>query len=197
MELTDEELRSRGIRRNRGEVQDEARRFTLYTLGSLPTGRRVSEPVREFSEAEAVALEKGGMDLSPAEAEEPDVLAQTAARHAAMLATALTTSEAADLLAVGESRVRQRLSEGSLYSIRAGREHRLPAFQFEGGEEVPGIARVLERVDRSVHPVALLNWFVMPDPDLCLEGEETAISPRQWLLSGGSPEPLIALAADL
>ena len=197
MELTDEELRSRGIRRDLGEVEDEARRFAFYTLGSLPTGRWVSESLREFSEAEAQALQAGGMDLSPARAEEPDVLAQTAARHAAMLATALTTSEAADLLAVGESRVRQRLAEGSLYGVKVGREHRLPAFQFEAGEEVPGIARVLTRVDRSVHPVALLNWFSMPDPDLYLEGEDTPFSPRQWLISGGSPEPLIVLAADL
>lgn len=197
MELTGEELRSRGIRRDPGEVEDEARRLTLYTLGSLPTGRRVSEPLWEFSEAEAQALEQGGMDLAPVEVDEPDVLARTAARHAAMLATALTTSEAADLLGVGESRVRQRLVEGSLYSVRVGREHRLPAFQFEGGKEVPGIAWVLERVDRSVHPVALLNWFVMPDPDLGFEEEEGSASPRQWLLSGGPPEPLIALAAEL
>lgn len=197
MELTGEELRSRGIRRDLGEVEDEARRLTLYTLGSLPTGRWVGEPLREFSAAEAQALERGGMNLSVVEAGEPDVLARTAARHAAMLATALTTSEAADLLAVGESRVRQRLAEGSLYSVRVGREHRLPAFQFESGKEVPGIARVLECVERSVHPVALLNWFTMPDPDLRFEGEKGSVSPRQWLLSGGLPEPLIALAGEL
>jgi excisionase family DNA binding protein len=197
MELTDEELRERGIRRGRGEVQEEARRFTLHTLGSLPTGRWITEPLQEFSEAEANALKEGGVDLSPSEAEEPDVLARTAARHAAMLATALTTAETADLLGVGESRVRQRLAEGTLYGVKVGRENRLPAFQFEGGAEVPEAAQVLRQIDRSVHPVALLNWFTLPDPDLYVEGEERAISPREWLLSGGPPEPLCSLAKDL
>ncbi len=39
--------------------------------------------------------------------------------------------------------MRQRLGEGTLYGVRAGRENRLPAFQFEGGGEVPGASRVV------------------------------------------------------
>jgi hypothetical protein len=98
---------------------------------------------------------------------------------------------------VGESRVRQRLGEGTLYGVKAGRENRLPAFQFEGGNEVPGIAEVLTRVDRSVHPVAVLNWFVLPNSDLYLDEEAGPVSPRHWLLSGGDPEVPAQLAADL
>ena len=112
-----------------------------------------------------------------------------ASKYVALLASALTTREAARLLEVSESRIRQRLSEGTLYGVKAGRENRLPAFQFEGGGEVPGIAEVLTRMDRSVHPVAVLNWFALPNPDLYLdEGEARPVSPRHWLLSGGDPE---------
>ena len=115
-----------------------------------------------------------------------------------MLATALTTREAAGLLGTGESRVRQRLKDGTLYGVKAGRENRLPAFQFEGGGEVPGMATVLRHVDRSVHPVALLNWFTLPSPDLRLDEEgEGTVSPREWLLSGGDPRVLVPLAEEL
>jgi YbgC/YbaW family acyl-CoA thioester hydrolase len=103
-----------------------------------------------------------------------------------------------DVLEVGESRVRQRLSEGTLYGVKAGRENRLPAFQFEGGKEVPGIAQVLKRIDRSLHPVTVLNWFMLPNPDLFLDEEEAnPVSPRYWLLSGGDPEVLVRLAGEL
>ncbi|MGH3145881.1 MAG: hypothetical protein ACRDTR_08785, partial [Rubrobacter sp.] len=159
MELTEQELRDRGIRRNREEIEDDARRFAFHIIAFLPTGRWVTEPLSEFSPAEAAVLEEGGLDLSPPAGEEPDPLARTAAKYAALLATALTTRETAALLGTGESRVRQRLGDKTLYGVKAGRENRLPTFQFEGGREVPGIGEVLRHVDRSVHPVALLNWF--------------------------------------
>jgi len=198
MELTEKELRDRGIRRSGQEVEEDARRFAFHIIAFLPTGRWVAEPAREFSPKEAAVLEKGGMDLSPPATEEPDPLARTAARYAALLATALTTREAAALLGTGESRVRQRLKEKTLYGVKAGRENRLPAFQFEGGKEVPGIGEVLRHVDRSLHPVALLSWFTLPSPDLYLdEEEERAVSPREWLLSGGAPGVLVPLAKEL
>jgi len=198
MELTEKELRDRGIRRSGQEVEEDARRFASHIIVFLPTGRWVAEPAREFSPEEAAVLEEGGLNLSPPTTEEPDPLARTAARYAALLATALTTREAAALLGTGESRVRQRLKEKTLYGVKAGRENRLPAFQFEGGKEVPGIGEVLRHVDRSLHPVALLNWFTLPSPDLYLdEEEERAVSPREWLLSGGTPGALVPLAKEL
>jgi excisionase family DNA binding protein len=136
-------------------------------------------------------------DLSVREAG-PDPLAGTAAKYVALLASALTTREAAGVLEVGESRIRQRLREGTLYGVKAGRKNRLPAFQFEGGGEVPGIAKVLARIDRSVHPVAVLNWFLLPNPDLYLDEDEARpVSPRHWLLSGSDPEVPAHLAEDL
>jgi len=198
LELTEKELRDRGIRRNREEIEADARRFAFHIITFLPTGRGVTEPAREFSPAEVAVLEEGGLDLSPPAVEEPDPLARTAAKYAALLATALTTREAAGLLGTGESRVRQRLKEKTLYGVKAGRENRFPVFQFEGGKEVPGIGEVLRHVDRSLHPVALSNWFTLPNPNLYLDGEEErAVSPREWLLSGGAPGVLVPLAEEL
>ena len=197
MELTEKELKDRGIKRSPEDIAEEARHLVLYVISEMPTGRWATDPKKEFSEEEIMALEEGGLDLSPQEAG-PDPLACTAAKYVALLASALTTKEAAEVLEVGESRVRQRLRERTLYSVKAGRENRLPAFQFEGGKEVPGIAQVLKHVDRSLHPVAVLNWFMLPNPDLFLDEEETgSVSPRHWLLSGGDPEILARLAEEL
>jgi excisionase family DNA binding protein len=198
MELTEKELKDRGIQRSPEEIAEEARRLVFYVITEMPTGRWVRDPGKEFSEEEIGALQEGGLDLSPQEEGGPDPLARTAAKYVALLASALTTKEAAEVLEVGESRVRQRLSEGTLYGVKAGRENRLPAFQFEGGKEVPGIAQVLKHVDRSLHPVAVLNWFMLPSPDLFFDEEEARpVSPRYWLLSGDEPEVLARLAEDL
>ena len=56
---------------------------------------------------------------------------------------------------------------------------------------------MLARVDRSLHPVAVLNWFMVPNPDLYLYEEAGPVSPRYWLLSGGDPEVLAHLAEEL
>ncbi|MDP9437640.1 MAG: helix-turn-helix domain-containing protein [Actinomycetota bacterium] len=198
MELTERELRERGIRRSREEVAEEAGRFAYVILAAMPTGRWVPEPVGELSAGEAEALREGGLDLSPPSPDDPDPLAATAAKYAALLASSLTTAEAAGLLGVSEGRVRQRLKEGTLYGVKAGRENRLPAFQFAGAGEVPGMNRVVRALRPGAHPVGVLNFFASPSPDLYPdEREERPLSPRDWLLSGGDPGALVALAEEL
>ena len=198
MELTEKELRERGIRRAPQEIEEEARRFASEILLVLPTGRWVNEPAEGFSPEEEAFLKRGGLDLAPAGADEPDPLSRTAAKYAAIIAAALTTKEAANLLGVSEGRVRQRLQNRTLYGMKSGRENRLPVFQFDGDHEVRGVGEVLKHVDRTVHPVALLNWFTSPNPDLQLyEDEHGGASPREWLLSGGSPAVLVPLAEVL
>jgi hypothetical protein len=46
-----------------------------------------------------------------------------------------------------------------------------------------------------MHPLAVAHWFTSPDPELTLDG--VALSPRDWLLSGGDPEVVGAIAAAL
>lgn len=196
MSLTEEQLRERGIGRSAEEMVAEAEEMVALSVGSMPVGRRREEPWRELTAAEAGVLERGGLDLSgPSEGRQ---LARTAAKYAAMLASSLTITEAAALLGVSKSRIRQRIGERSLYGVRAGRQWRLPRFQFAGDEEVPGIAEVVRRMPVDVHPVSAENFFTLPNPDLYLdEEEEQPVSPREWLLSGGSPETVAPLAEEL
>lgn len=199
MNLTEEQLRDRGILRSVEEMVAEAEEMVALSVGAMPVGRRVEEPERELTRAEAEALERGGLDLSgpPSDAEPGARLARTAARYAAMLASSLTVAETAALLGVSGSRIRQRVAERTLYFVRTDREVRLPRFQFAEGE-VPGVREVLREIRADVHPISVENWFTQPGSDLFLdEDEERPVSPRDWLLSGGSPEVLVALAREL
>lgn len=199
MKVTKEQLRERGFERSFEEIEGEARELAARTILAMPRGRLGAQPTREFSLEEVAALERGGVDLSPSKPDEPDPLARTAARYAAMLATSYTTSEVARTLGKTDGRVRQRVAEKTLYGLQAaGRGHRLPAFQFEGGRGVPNIGKVIRVLPEDLHPVEVLNWFTMPNADLYLdEEEERPVSPKEWLLSGGNPEVLVPLAEDL
>ncbi len=63
-------------------------------------------------------------------------------------------AEAARLLGVDPSRVRQRLGERTLYGVKTARGWRLPAFQFDLDQPdrlVPGIGALIEQ---EPHPWA-------------------------------------------
>jgi len=192
--LSDERLRERGIFRSTEEMVAEAREMVALSVAEMPLRRVGDEPGREFTRGEVEALSQGGLDLSRASGEG---LARTAARYAALRAVALTECEAAALLGVSESRVRQRIGERTLYAVRAGRERRLPRFQFAGEGLVPNVGDVLREIPEDAHPLAVEGWFASPDPDLVFGEGEDPLSPRDWLLSGGSAEVLRPLAREL
>lgn len=158
-------------------------------------------PRLELTEAEAAALERGGFSLEPIDSMEPDdPIMHTAAMYATLLATSLSVPEAARILGVETSRVRQQLIARTLYGIKDVGTWRLPRFQFNDDLTglVPGIRRILPHLSRSLHPVAVYTWFTSSDPDLVSdENEEIALSPRDWLRSGRSPAPVAELAASL
>lgn len=158
----------------------------------------VDDPRRELTPEEASALERGGFDLGPVDvAAGDDPLAAMIAAYTRLLAESLTVEEAAERLGVNASRIRQRLAARTLYGIKWLGAWRLPSFQFEGTGTVPGIERVLPRLDPSLHPVAFAQWFTEPDTDLALGKGAAPLSPRDWLRSGGSPEVVAEIAADL
>jgi hypothetical protein len=158
----------------------------------------VLDPRAEFTAEERSVLEEGGADLSPLRAGENEAIIRTAADYAALLSSSLTVPEAARRLGVDGSRVRQRLGSRQMYGIRRSTGWLLPIFQFEAGHLVPGLERVLPRLNPRLHPLAVVSWFSRPCPDLFRPGdpEETPLSPLDWLRSGGSPEAVADLADD-
>ena len=191
MTISAKELERVGIR-----VQPEELEAILFdVLAHMRPVPPVADPRQDLTAADAMALTRGGFDLEPTDHGRSDPLARTAAAYAALLATGLTVADAAALLGVDTSRVRQRLAARTLYGIKTRAGWRLPHFQFESGRQMPGIDAVLPHLDPGLHPVAVASWFETPNVDLIID--DAPVSPRDWLRSGGSVSVVAGLAADL
>jgi hypothetical protein len=115
----------------------------------------------------------------------------------ALLETSLTTAEAARYLKVDVSRIRQRLRERSLFGIEYDGERRLPRFQFERKQVLPGLREVVSALPEGLNPLDVAEWFLSPNPGLEMAKQDAALSPREWLLRGRSAAVVVKLAAGL
>jgi len=146
------------------------------------------------TEEEATLREIGLLRPPPAEgADNPSTIA--ALRYGQLLAGSLSVREAAERLHVSEGRIRQRLGDRTLYGITHKRAWRLPGFQFTADDTLPGIERVLPRLDPALHALAVEGFFTRRQPDLVMEG--ASVSPTDWLAAGRDPGAVADLAADL
>lgn len=156
-----------------------------------------AEPAQELPAGELELLRSGGFSTRRVSLGRDDPVLRGALDFSALIATALSTKDAAQLLRVNPSRIRQRLTGRgpSLYGVKWRGEWLLPRFQFADKGEVPGLAKVVPRLDPSLSPISVARWFLAPNPDLVLEGDgEEPISPRDWLLAGHSPMEIARLA---
>jgi len=158
-----------------------------------------SDPATDLPADEVAALRRGGFDLVAREGGRSDALDVTAAEYGGMLATSLTTKQAAERLGVASSRIRQRLTEqpATLYGVRFRSGWRLPEFQFLTDSTVPGLGPVVRCLDPDLHPVAVQRWFTLPHTDLVPVGADDALSPRDWLRLGYPAEVVEELATRL
>ena len=126
-----------------------------------------------------------------------DNLARVAGEYAQLVASALSVGRTAERLGTSPSRVRQLILERSLYAFDGPSGRVLPRFQFAGDGALPGLAEVLRAINPEAHPLAVESFFLEPTPDLEPERAGEALSPRDWLLSGRSVQPVLALAREL
>jgi putative sigma-54 modulation protein len=110
-----------------------------------------------------------------------------------LVTNSLSPLQAARLLSVNTSRVRQRLGARQLFGIKDKSRWRLPRFQFVKNRLVPGIDRVFPELAPTLHPVAVQQWFRLPNPDLETENG-AALTPLEWLTSGRDPASVMDLA---
>lgn len=159
--------------------------------------RLSASPREEFSASDIEALEAGGLDLSPIQDDEVLQADRTVADYAALIATSLSTSSAAEILGCNTSRIRQRIQAKTLYAFRVDGEWLIPRFQFRNDAPLPGLGRVVRNLRAGLHPLKVESWFLAPNPDLTYANEDRQISPRDWLLRGGEPDVAADLASHL
>ena len=159
------------------------------------TEARIDDPATQLTEAEATSLRAGGLNLGPRRRTEPDPIGETAARFAAILADSEDVAQVATRLGVTRARVRQRAAERTLLAIREDDEWRFPRAQFADGAPIRGLPAVSLALPADLHPVAVWSFLRDPSPDLAVH--DRPASPLEWLRSGGSPDPVAALAREL
>ncbi|HKS43795.1 MAG TPA: DNA-binding protein [Amycolatopsis sp.] len=153
------------------------------------------DPGDYFSPRQRAALTDAGLDLSPRTDDEPDARARTVAAQAVLAESALTAVQAARALGVDPSRIRHKLAAGRLTGWKEPGGWRLPAWQFTRNAVLPGLGAVLAAVPADQPALVLASFMTTPQADLMLE--RTPATPRQWLLAGGDPAPVAALASTL
>jgi len=179
--------------RFRASAQALLQNRPLRAVSSLAT-----QPSSTLSKSELQALQAIDLSTQPWPAERPDdPLSQSIVDYVALVETSLTAAEAARLLGVDVSRIRQRLRQRSLFGVEYEGEWRLPRFQFERKNVLPGLAPVLASFPADVNALDVAEWFLSPNPDLEVDDREQLLSPRKWLLRGLPPERVAELARHL
>jgi hypothetical protein len=177
------------------KLYEQARRRLLLNEPMLATAGQGSVPAQALTSGEIAALESVGLATAPwVGGTDADPLASTIADYMALLETSYTTAEAARHLKVDVSRIRQRLRERSLFGIDYDGEKRLPRFQFERHQVLPGLRDVIGALPEALNPLDIAEWFLLPNPDLEVTGEDSLLSPREWLLRGEAIDAVVALA---
>jgi hypothetical protein len=157
-----------------------------------------TQPGSALSKGELAALAAVGLSTRPWPPEQADdPLSQTIVDYVALIETSLSTAEAARMLQVDVSRIRQRLRERSLFGVEYEGEWRLPKFQFERRTVLPGLAAVLASLPAEMNALEVAEWFLSANPDLETEGLDQPLSPREWLLRGLPPARVAELARHL
>lgn len=123
-------------------------------------------------------------------------LSRSIAQAAAVRASALTTAQLAARLGKHPSRVRHLAREGGLAKMSgSGRSTLFPAWQLEGPDLVPGLPDLLAGLPVGLGAVSLARFVTMASPELVVG--DVAVSPRSWLLAGGSVVEVLAAAGGL
>lgn len=148
--------------------------------------------------AEARALDKAGLDIDDRVASgAADPAAETVQEYMGILASAMTVRDAAGLLGVDPSRIRQMIRDRSLAAIEENHRYLIPRFQFVNDRPIPSFSSVFSATPGDVPLILFYRWFVQPSCDLPAGEEQRDMSPREWLLSGYDPEVVVKIASLL
>lgn len=185
-------LTSRGLLDTSPETLNNALRVVLDNMDSMVYG----DATHGMSEEEQVVLRRAGFKLEHGAG--PDPLAEATAKYAAIVKRSLTSEAVSEKLGLSPSRVRQLISDRSLYSFLIERNRHIPDFQFAGDELAPNIAQVNRALSTEMHPVEVYNWYHLPSVDLFVDDDiDQTVSPMECLKAGRDVDKVVFLANRL
>lgn len=190
--LSDEYLREHGIKVASGtELVTSLRRVLDQKEPQIFEDATASLP-----EHEQQILREGGAKLR--RSDDRDLIAETAVQFAALVENSLSSEDVAKRLQLSASRVRQMISDRTLYSFYLNGKRWIPSWQLLRNSLVPNVGEVNKAIPKMLHPVGVAQWFHRENSELYVdENMELLRSPRQWLMEGREHTRVVFLAASL
>jgi hypothetical protein len=160
----------------------------LRQVAERTASTTAAEPA--LSEHDAQLLDESGLGTDRAASAAATLSRDLQMRE--LTRTALSVDDAVTRLRVTPGRVRQRITEGTLWAFTSGRRRMLPAVQFTDSGEVPYLDRVTPLLPRDLHPLTVQALLTLPRPELLVDGQPASIV-RFLAASAGSAEDIAAI----
>lgn len=157
--------------------------------------RRIAGDPRILSPHTQDVLTSVGVTASDLNRTAPHSLVDQAARLLTQNSSALPTVAAAQRLGRSVVRIRGAIADGSLYGVKVGHSWLIPVWQLDGAHPLPHLRKIIAAIPQGTSAVAMERVMTQATDELYLDG--TAVSPRQWLLTGQHPEPVIQILQQL
>ena len=146
-----------------------------------------------LSEHDATLLTEAGFVTDPAAATAARV--DRDIRMQDLVQSSLSVADAAERLGVTTARIRQRLTDGTLWAFTSGRNRLLPPAQFTAAGAVPHLEKVLPLLNKDLHPLTVQAVLTQPQPSLVVDGRPVSIV--AWLTGSAGTDAQIEQAADV
>ncbi len=109
--------------------------------------------------------------------------------------SALPTAAAAERLGRSVVRIRGAIANGSLYAVKVGYNWLIPPWQLDGANPLPHLRQIIAAIPQGTSAVTIERVMTQPTEELYLDGGQA--SPRQWLVAGQDPMPVIEIVQQL
>lgn len=176
--LLRETTRAVEVRRKRPDSMTQAQADFLVRSGSM-TPEQLEENEAAVARGELAEAERQG-ELEP-------------------IIESVGSEEAGEILGIEGSSVRHRKDKGLLYAFKADQALRYPTWQFVDNRDpkrrtLPGLSAVVKAIPATMHPASVLGFMTTPKDDLLVEDE--AVTPVEWLVSGGDPQEVVDILEE-
>lgn len=113
---------------------------------------------------------------------------------------ALEEGGAALLLGLSRERLRENIQSRQLklHKIIGPTGDRVfPLWQFSKDGLIPHLDELMGALSPGVHPVTVCQFMTTENRDLEMDTSDCCFSPREWLVSGYNPDPVVVQVKDL